>query len=79
MIVITRATEKILNLVNELLEKNITDIHVLINSDVLEKKSKLRNFFEKEKSVVCIPFYDDDTKTLSLMANNFIREKNISI
>ena len=79
MIVITRATEKILNLVNELLEKNITDIHVLINSDVLEKKSKLRNFFEKDKSVVCIPFYDDETKTLSLIANNFFREKNISI
>ena len=79
MIVITRTTDKILKLVNELLEKNITDIQILINSDALEKKSKLRNFFEKEKSVVCIPFYDDDTKTLSLMANNFFREKNISI
>ena len=79
MIVITRTTDKILKLVNELLEKNITDIQILINSDELEKKSKLRNFFEKEKSVVCIHFYDDDTKTLSLMANNFFREKNISI
>ena len=79
MIVITRTTDKILKLVNELLEKNITDIQILINSDALEKKSKLRNFFEKEKSVVCVPFYDDDTKTLSLMANNFFREKNISI
>ena len=79
MIIITRTTDKILKLVNELLEKNITDIQVLINSDALEKKSKLRNFFEKDKSVVCIPFYDDDTKTLSLIANNFFREKNISI
>ena len=79
MIIITRTTDKILKLVNELLEKNITDIQVLINSDALEKKSKLRNFFEKDKSVVCIPFYDDETKTLSLIANNFFREKNISI
>ena len=35
--------------------------------------------FEKEKSVVCIPFYDDDTKTLSTIANNFFRKKNVSI
>ena len=79
MIIITRATDKILNLINELLEKNITDVWILVNSDILEKKSKLRIFFEKEKSVGCIPFYDDDTKTLSLIANNFFREKNISI
>ncbi len=79
MIIITRPTDKILNLINELIEKNISDIRLIINSDVLEKKSKLRSFFEKEKSVVCIPFYDDDTKTLSTMANNFFREKNISI
>ena len=79
MIIITRTTEKILKLVNELLEKNIKDIQIVINSDALEKKSKLRDFFEKEKSVVCVPFYDDDTKTLSLMANNFFREKNIAI
>ena len=79
MIIITRPTDKILNLINELLEKNISDIQVIINSDVLEKKSKLRSFFEKEKSAVCIPFYDDDAKTLSTMANNFFREKNISI
>ena len=79
MIIITRPTDKILNFINELIEKNISDIQVLLNSGVLEKKSKLRSFFEKEKNVICIPFYEDDTKTLLTTANNFFREKNISI
>ena len=79
IIIITRPTDKILTLVNELLEKNILDIQIIINSNILEKKSKLRNFFEKEKNVACIPFYEDDTKTLLTLANNFFREKKISI
>ena len=79
MIIITRPTDKILNLINELIEKKILDVKIIINSNILEKKSKLRSFFEKEKSVVCIPFYDDDTKTLSTIANNFFRKKNVSI
>ena len=79
MIIITRPTDKILNFINEIIEKNISDIQIIINSDALEKKSKLRNFFEKEKRTVCIPFYEDDVKTLAIIANNFFHEKNISI
>ena len=79
LIIITRSSEKILKLAKELIEKNISDTKLLIDSDILEKKSKLRIFFEKEKNIICIPFYEDDEKTLGQIANNFFRENNISI
>ena len=45
----------------------------------MDKKSKIRNFFEKETNTVCIPFYEDNAQTLSFVAQKFIRDKNISI
>ena len=79
LIIITRSSDKILKLAKELIEKNISDTKLLIDSDILEKRSKLRIFFEKEKNTICIPFYEDDEKTLAQIANNFFREKNILI
>jgi len=79
LIIITRSSDKILKLCKEFFEKNITDTKILIDSGILEKRSKLRAFFEKEKNTICIPFYEDDEKILGQIANNFFREKNISI
>jgi len=77
LIIINRANDKILKNIESIYEKKISGLVLIINSDILEKKSKLRNFFEKEKELVCIPFYPDTTQTLSLMANKFFREKKI--
>jgi len=77
LIIISRASDKILKFVNEITERKIEKITIIINSDNLEKKSKLRNFFEKEKDLVCIPFYEDNDKSLSSIAQNFFRKKNI--
>jgi DNA polymerase-3 subunit delta len=79
IIVIKRATDKIVKLINELGEKNVNDIIIIINSDNLEKKSKLRSLFEKNKEYVCVAFYPDNTQTLSKLTYNFFREKNLSI
>jgi DNA polymerase-3 subunit delta len=79
LIVIKRATDKILKIIETLLLKNLEDTTIVLNSDNLEKKSKLRSFFEKNKTLVCIPFYPDDNQTLSKLAYNFFRDKNISI
>ena len=77
LIIITRSSDKILKLAKELIEKNISDTKFLIDSYILEKRSKLRIFFEKDQNTICIPFYEDDEKTLVQIANNFFREKNI--
>ena len=78
-IVIKRATDKILKIVEILQQKNLDDTIIILNSDNLEKKSKLRSLFEKDKKLVCIPFYPDNDQTLSKLAYNFFRDKKISI
>jgi len=78
-IVIKRATDKILRIIENLQQKNLEDITIILNSESLEKKSKLRSFFEKNKTLVCVPFYPDNDQTLSNLVYNFLREKKISI
>ena len=50
------------------MEKKIEDKIILINSGLLEKKSKLRNLFEKDKKLICVPFYQDSKETLIKLA-----------
>jgi DNA polymerase-3 subunit delta len=78
-IVIKRSTDKILKVIETLNFKNLQDTMIILNADNLEKKSKLRSFFEKDKKLVCIPFYPDNAQTLSKLTYNFLREKKISI
>ena len=78
-IVIKRATDKILKIIENLNSKQLDDTAIIIISDNLERKSKLRSFFEKDKKLVCVPFYPDNDQTLSKLAYNFLREKKISI
>ena len=78
-IIIKRATDKILKIIENLQEKNLEDTTIILNSESLEKKSKLRSFFEKNKKLVCVPFYPDNDQTLSKLAYNFLKEKKISI
>jgi DNA polymerase-3 subunit delta len=79
ILIIKRVTDKILKVLEKITEKNIEDIKIVLNADVLEKKSKLRSFFEKDKRLVCVPFYPDDDQILSKLAYSFLRDKKISI
>lgn len=79
IIVINRATDKLLKTIENILEKNITDISIVINSNILEKKSKLRSLFEKNKNLICVPFYPDTPETLSKLTSNFFRQNNVAI
>ena len=78
-IIIKRSTDKILKLIEILYLKNLEDITIILNSDNLEKKSKIRSFFEKEKKLICIPFYPDNDQTLSKLAYDFLKSRKISI
>ena len=79
IIIIKRATDKIIKLIDELSEKNLEDTVIIINSDNLEKRSKLRYLFEKNKEYICVAFYPDTDQTLSKLTYNFLKEKNMSI
>ena len=79
LIIVSRTSEKIIKLVNEILERKVENIKIILNSDNLEKKSKLRALFEKEKNLTCIPFYEDNEKNLSSLTQNFFRNKKIKV
>ena len=79
LIIINRVTDKILNVIEELFEKKIEDLVVILNANILEKKSKIRSLFEKSKEAVCVAFYEDNGQTLSSIANNFFRTSKIPI
>ena len=79
IIIIKRSSDKLLKIIDDLYKKNIQDVTIILNADNLEKKSKLRTFFEKEKQFICIACYPDNDQTLSKLAYNFLRDKKISI
>ena len=79
LIIINRASDKILNIIEEIIDKRPEDLKIILKSENLEKKSKLRNFFEKKKNTIITPFYEDNYQTLISLAQNFIREKKIKI
>ena len=79
IIIIKRSTDKILGIIEDLFSKKIKNIIIILNADNLEKKSKLRSFFEKDKELVCVPFYPDNEQTLTKLAYNFFKNKKISI
>ena len=79
IIIISRTSDKILKLIQEIFERDIKDIKFILKSGILEKKSKLRNYFEKNENLVIVPFYEDDDNSLSTIALNFIRKNNIKM
>ena len=79
LIIIKDASDKIKNEIEVLKEKNLDDIKIILISNMLDKKSKLRNLFEKEKDLVSIAFYSDNNQTLSTITKTFFSKKNIPI
>ena len=79
LLIFSRTSEKILKFIEEIKSKNLQDIKIIINSKSLDKKSKLRSFFEKDENCICIPFYEDDEKILYQIASNFFSSHKITI
>ena len=78
-IIINRASNKILNIIQELIDSKITDLKIIIKAGTLEKKSKLRDYFEKHKSTVITAFYEDNYRSLQSMVHKIFKEKKINI
>ena len=63
IIFINQVNDKILNTLDEIIE-NIQDERIFLFSDILDKKSKLRHYFEKSKSCGISPCYQDNEITI---------------
>ena len=79
IIIINRCSEKIYELIENIIKKETSDIKFILNANILEKKSKLRNLFEKDKKLIVIPTYKDASITLVEIAKKFFYNYKISI
>ena len=79
LIIISRGTDKLTTVIDEVLERKEITAKIIIKSSNLEKKSKLRKLFEKEKNVICTPVYEDDSRSLNFIINNFLKDYKLSL
>ena len=79
LIIISRASEKIMKLIDDLIDRGINDVIIVINAGILDKKSKLRSIFEKNKNLICTPFYKEDSRALFQQANIFFKNNKIPV
>ena len=79
LIIIKDVSDKIRSEIESIIEKKIDNVLIILISSVLDKRSKLRNLFEKDKRLVSIPFYLENNQTLLELASKFFKEKKISI
>lgn len=78
-ILINNVTNKIFNIIEQIIEKNIEDITFILNAGLLDKKSKIRKLFETKKNLICVAFYEDNYTTLEKLIKNFFAERKIQI
>ncbi len=71
IIFINEVSDKIKNILLEILENKKSDTKIFIFSQNLDKKSTIRRIFEKDNETGIIACYQDNERTLS----NYIREK----
>ena len=77
--IIKRGTDKLVKIIEDIIEKNLSKIQIFINSGNLEKKSKLRNLFEKNKKLLSVPFYTENISQLYQITQNFFKKLNYPI
>lgn len=82
--IINSCNDKIFDFLNKI-KNTLEDQKIFLFSDLLEKKSKLRNFYEKSESLVSVPCYQDTELTLrkiverKLLNYSGISPKNINL
>ena len=79
IITIHESSDKIIKKISDIYEKYPESVFLIIFSEILEKKSKLRNFFETSKKAVCIPCYLDSEKDLRIIAQSEFKKNNIMV
>ena len=78
-IIINKATNKVLEIIQEIVSSGLKDLKIIIKAGLLEKKSKLRNYFEKKDDVIAAAFYEDTHQSLLLMVQNILKDKKTNI
>ena len=79
LILVSEVTDKSVDLIKQIISDNISDIIIILIAKRLDKKSKIRNLFEKEKIALIVPFYEDSPQTLITIAKKILTENKINL
>ena len=79
LIIISRGTDKLFDLICDILKRVSIETKIIIKCSTLDKKSKLRSLFEKDSKTICTPVYEDDNRSLTSIIQNFLREHKFNI
>ena len=77
IITIHEASDKLIKKISDVYDKYPENVFLIVFSEILEKKSKLRKFFETSKKTICIPCYLDNEKDLKIIAQSEFKKNNI--
>ena len=77
--IISRVTEKFLKIAEEISNIDLDEIIIILKCSSLEKKSKLRNFFEKNDKFITIPVYEDNLNNLLSITQQFLIHNKIKL
>ena len=78
LILVSEVTDKIFDLIEQIISDNVSDVKIILIAKRLDKKSKIRNLFEKEKIALIVPFYEDSPQTLITIAKKISQSKNLT-
>ena len=79
LILVSEVTDKSVDLIKQIISDNISDVKIILIAKRLDKKSKIRNLFEKEKIALIVPFYEDSPQTLITIAKKILTENKINL
>ena len=79
LILVSEVTDKSFDLIKQIISDNISDVIIILIAKRLDKKSKIRNLFEKEKIALIVPFYEDNPQTLIAIARKILTENKINL
>jgi len=79
ILTINSCTDKIIEQIEYIASKCPENLYLIIFSEILEKKSKLRNFFEKDTKTLCVACYPDTNKDLEIIAKRELKKNNINL
>ena len=79
LILVSEVTDKSVDLIKQIISDNISDVIIILIAKRLDKKSKIRNLFEKEKIALIVPFYEDSPQTLITIAKKILTENKINL
>jgi DNA polymerase-3 subunit delta len=78
ILIIKNCSDKILDIINKI-KNNINDNIIILNSEVLQKNSKLRQFGEYDKLAICIPCYQETKFDIKKFLTQQLQINNIQL